>query len=47
VRDYAAGLGDNEKKALGLNAAAAEAGMAEMSEKFKAMGIRFMSRRPR
>src|SRR5262249_54354877 len=30
VRDYAAGLGDNEKKAL--------EGMAEMSEKFKAMG---------
>src|SRR6187431_2868245 len=38
VRDYAAGLGDNEKAALGLNAAAAEAGMAQMSEKFKAMG---------
>jgi phosphomethylpyrimidine synthase len=35
VRDYAAGLGDNEKAALGL---AAEAGMKEMSEKFNAMG---------
>jgi len=30
VRDYAAGLGDNEKKAI--------EGMQEMSEKFKAMG---------
>jgi phosphomethylpyrimidine synthase len=45
VRDYAAGLGDNEKAALGLDAEAglsaealAKAGMAEMSEKFKAMG---------
>jgi phosphomethylpyrimidine synthase len=46
VRDYAAGLGDNEKAALypdaakqGLSAEAlAKAGMAEMSEKFKAMG---------
>jgi phosphomethylpyrimidine synthase len=35
VRDYAAGLGDNEKAALGLDA---QKGMAEMSEKFKAMG---------
>ena len=35
VRDYAASLGNNEKTALGL---AAEAGMAEMSEKFNAMG---------
>jgi len=38
VRDYAAGLGDNEKAALGLDKAKAEAGMKEMSEKFKAMG---------
>ena len=48
VRDYAASLGDNEKAALGLDKAAAEkrmsaeaiakAGMAEMSEKFNAMG---------
>ena len=30
VRDYAAGLGDNEKKAL--------EGMQEMSEKFRALG---------
>ena len=37
VRDYAAGLGNNEKAALGLDATA-KAGMAEMSEKFKAMG---------
>jgi phosphomethylpyrimidine synthase len=36
VRDYAASLGDNEKTALGLDAA--QAGMAEMSEKFNAMG---------
>src|SRR5262245_28837174 len=35
VRDYAASLGDNEKAALGLDA---KAGMAEMSEKFNAMG---------
>jgi phosphomethylpyrimidine synthase len=48
VRDYAAGLTDNEKAALYPEASAdlsaearrakAEAGMAEMSEKFKAMG---------
>ena len=39
VRDYAAGLGDNEKAALGLDKAkAAEAGMKEMSDKFNAMG---------
>ena len=38
VRDYAASLGDNEKAALGLDKAAAEKGMAEMSEKFNAMG---------
>ena len=38
VRDYAASLGDNEKAALGLDASAAQAGMAEMSEKFKALG---------
>jgi phosphomethylpyrimidine synthase len=36
VRDYAAGLGDNEKAALYPDTA--QAGMAEMSEKFKAMG---------
>jgi phosphomethylpyrimidine synthase len=36
VRDYAASLGDNEKVALGLDAA--QKGMAEMSEKFNAMG---------
>ena len=35
VRDYAATLGDNEKRALGLDA---KKGMAEMSEKLKAMG---------
>jgi phosphomethylpyrimidine synthase len=35
VRDYAASLGDNEKAALGLEA---EKGMAQMSEKFKALG---------
>ncbi len=38
VRDYAASLGDNEKAALGMTAKTAEAGMKEMSEKFKAMG---------
>jgi len=38
VRDYAAGLGDNEKAALGLDKAAAEAGMKEMSDKFNRMG---------
>ena len=37
VRDYAAGLGDNEKAALGL-AGTAEAGMKEMSKKFTEMG---------
>jgi len=36
VRDYAASLGDNEKTALGLDAA--QTGMREMSEKFNAMG---------
>jgi len=35
VRDYAAGLGNNEKTARGLDA---EAGMKEMSDKFNAMG---------
>ena len=38
VRDYAASLGDNEKAALGLEVSTAEAGMKEMSEKFKQMG---------
>ncbi len=38
MRDYAAGLGANEKAALGLDAKTAEAGMKEMSEKFNAMG---------
>jgi phosphomethylpyrimidine synthase len=38
VRDYAASLGDNEKAALGLDAKAAEAGMADMSKKFLDMG---------
>ncbi|HWV43351.1 phosphomethylpyrimidine synthase ThiC [Pseudorhodoplanes sp.] len=36
VRDYAASLGDNERAALGLDAA--EAGMKEMSDKFNALG---------
>ena len=36
VRDYAASLGDNEKAALDPDAA--QAGMEEMSEKFKTMG---------
>jgi phosphomethylpyrimidine synthase len=36
VRDYAAGLGDNEKAALYPDAA--QAGMAEMAEKFREMG---------
>jgi phosphomethylpyrimidine synthase len=36
VRDYAASLTDNEKAALYPDDA--KAGMAEMSEKFKAMG---------
>ena len=36
VRDYAASLGDNEKTALGLDAA--QTGMKEMSDKFNAMG---------
>lgn len=36
VRDYAASLGDNEKAALGFDAA--QAGMKEMSDKFNAMG---------
>jgi phosphomethylpyrimidine synthase len=35
VREYADGLSDNEKKALGL---AAEEGMKEMSEKYAEMG---------
>ena len=35
VRDYAEGLSDNEKAALGLDA---KKGMAEMSEKFKELG---------
>ncbi len=45
VRDYAAGLGDNEKAALGLDEeaglsaeAVAKAGMKGMSEKFRQMG---------
>ena len=50
VRDYAAGLGDNEKAALNLASGASlgsvgmtmsgviEDGMAQMSEKFKSMG---------
>ena len=45
VRDYAASLGDNEKAALGLTTeagssadAVAQAGMAQMSEKFRQMG---------
>ena len=45
VRDYAASLGDNEKAALGLSGepgssadAVAQAGMAQMSEKFRQMG---------
>jgi phosphomethylpyrimidine synthase len=37
VREYAASLGDNEKAAL-YPRSEAEAGMAQMSEKFKAMG---------
>src|SRR4029453_13135766 len=36
VREYAAGLSDNEKAALYPEAA--QAGMAQMSEKFKQMG---------
>jgi phosphomethylpyrimidine synthase len=36
VRDYAASLGDNEKTALGLDAA--QTGMKEMSDRFNAMG---------
>ena len=36
VRDYAASLGDNEKAALYPEAA--QAGMKEMSEKFREMG---------
>ncbi|MDQ2082594.1 phosphomethylpyrimidine synthase ThiC [Xanthobacteraceae bacterium Astr-EGSB] len=36
VRDFAASMGDNEKTALGLDAA--QAGMKEMSEKFLKMG---------
>ena len=39
VRDYAATLNDPDKRAIaGGTAAEAEAGMAAMSEKFKAMG---------
>ena len=38
VRDYAATLNDPEKRAVAGDAAIAEAGMAAMSEKFKAMG---------
>jgi phosphomethylpyrimidine synthase len=39
VRDYAATLNDPDKRAIaGGEIAAAEAGMAEMSEKFKALG---------
>jgi len=39
VRDYAAGLGDNEKAALGMTTKGViEDGMKEMSEKFKEMG---------
>ncbi|WP_428527240.1 phosphomethylpyrimidine synthase ThiC [Pseudorhodoplanes sp.] len=36
VRDYTASLGDNEKTALGLDAA--QTGMKEMSDRFNAMG---------
>jgi phosphomethylpyrimidine synthase len=36
VRDFAAGMGDNERSALGLDAA--QTGMQEMSEKFMKMG---------
>ena len=35
MRDYAANMTDNEKKALNLEA---EKGMAEMSEKYKDIG---------
>ena len=38
VRDYADGLSDNEKAALYPDKAAAEAGMAQMAQKFKEMG---------
>ena len=39
VRDYAATLNDPDKRAIaGGDNAVAEAGMKEMSEKFKAMG---------
>ncbi|RMF02197.1 MAG: phosphomethylpyrimidine synthase, partial [Alphaproteobacteria bacterium] len=41
VRDYAAGLSDNEKQMLypaGMSEAEAEAGMAEMSKKFRELG---------
>ena len=38
VRDYADKLSDNEKADLERRAAEAEAGMAEMSEKFVAEG---------
>jgi phosphomethylpyrimidine synthase len=38
VRDYAATLNDPDKRAVAGEAAVAEAGMQQMSEKFKAMG---------
>jgi len=38
VRDYAAGLSDNEKKDLERATQEARSGMKEMSEKYKEMG---------
>jgi phosphomethylpyrimidine synthase len=38
VRDYAAGLSDNERKALEASVAEAEAGMAEKSAEFREKG---------
>lgn len=38
-RDYAAGLGNNEKVALGLDVKTAEAGMTTMSEKYSIHGL--------
>jgi phosphomethylpyrimidine synthase len=44
VRDYAAMLNDPDQRAIAGDVAVADAGMKEMSEKFKRWAGRFMSR---
>ena len=46
VRDYAAGLSDNERADLERKADEARAGMAEMSEKYAEMGKRLYVQKP-